>query len=161
MRKFIFLLVLLVLTGCIPFLMDTTRLAGKKTEQMAWEQLAADGDAEAMYKLGGMYCCGERPNFDDSKALYWYCRSAKRGQADAMLEVGKLFEHYIYTKGSVIAKDDLLAYAFYSLAVEHGNISAKEHKARLAGRLDKSQLEESIVLKKRYPRLYCENPREF
>jgi Sel1 repeat len=161
MKKIPIFLILVSISGCIPFLMDTTRLAGKKAEIVAWEQLANDGDAEAMYKLGEMYCCGERPDYDDSKALHWYCRSAKRKQADSMLAVGKLYEHYMYTKGSVVPKDDILAYAYYSLSVEHGNMSAKEHKARLAGRLDKEQRAESDILKKRFPHLYCENPREF
>lgn len=47
----------------------------------AIQKLAKQGNADAQYKLGVMYSEGKGIPKDDSKAVYWYRKAAKQGDA--------------------------------------------------------------------------------
>lgn len=53
--------------------------------------LAAKGDPEAQYELGGFYHYGYIGANDYAKASEWYQRSAKQGDTDAMIGLAALY----------------------------------------------------------------------
>jgi TPR repeat protein len=70
---------------------DATKRASIKTED------ASPDDPVAQYKLGNTYCCkgggplNDLSIYDNSKATYWYCKSARRGYAPAQLQLARLY----------------------------------------------------------------------
>ncbi|MEO8417904.1 MAG: hypothetical protein ABI475_04180 [Methylophilaceae bacterium] len=58
---------------------------------------AISGDPVAQYKLANNYCCKsagplkEASIYDNKKASYWYCKSAKQGYAPAQLQLGRIY----------------------------------------------------------------------
>jgi len=148
-------LLLVMLSGCLEVAYDTGRLAKIEGERQAWKRLANNGDAEAQYKLGHLYCCGERPYKNNVEALRWWCDAAKNGQRDAMLEVGKLYESSADYKGSIIPQDHQLAYMFYSLAMDHQNPDAEEYRDNITRSLTAEQISDAHVMMKLWPRFEC------
>ena len=64
-------------------------------------------------RIGIMYCLGEGTSMDKKKALYWFKKAAKRGNADAMLRIGE-----IYYVGIGVPQDYKKAFKWYSRADE-------------------------------------------
>ncbi len=149
----------LLLSGCIEMLYDGAKIGKRKAELHAWKFKAEDGDVEAQYKVASLYCCGERPYYDNIEALKWYCKAAKNGQRDAQFEVAQQYENTVNYKGSIVPKDDVLAYSYYTLAEKNHHPDAAEYRARLEEDLTEEQMTEAKVLVERFPRIWCENPR--
>lgn len=57
----------------------------------------ASNDVVAQYQLGNTYCCkGGGPMddltiYDNTKATYWYCKSARHGYGPAQLQLARLY----------------------------------------------------------------------
>ena len=100
--------------------------------------IAESGDDWEMERLGDRYLQGERIEMDRAKAREWYQRSgrssyelgymhqfdvnlplAEKGNAEAMLKVGRAYEH-----GNGIQKDHLKGYEWQKKAAEAGNSDA-------------------------------------
>lgn len=70
---------------------DATKRASIKTEN------AIPNDRVAQFKLGNTYCCkgggplNDLSIYDNSKATYWYCKSARHGYAPAQLQLARLY----------------------------------------------------------------------
>ena len=70
---------------------DATKRASIKTAD------ASPNDSIAQYKLGNTYCCkgggplNDLSIYDNNKATYWYCKSAKQGYAPAQLQLARLY----------------------------------------------------------------------
>lgn len=70
---------------------DATKRASIKTAD------ASPNDPIAQYKLGNTYCCkgggplNDLSIYDNNKATYWYCKSAKQGYAPAQLQLARLY----------------------------------------------------------------------
>ena len=62
----------LMLSGCVEAVYDSARFVKSVSQKETWKTLALQGDAEAQYRVGGLYCCGERPEYDNVKALRWW-----------------------------------------------------------------------------------------
>ena len=74
-------------------------------------ELAPSGDPEAQFMLGDMYRWGDIGAADFGKALYWYTRSAKQGNVDAMLGLAGMYGH-----GQGVKQDKAAAYRWLVLA---------------------------------------------
>lgn len=144
-----------MLAGCNETIFHFARFSRDETERLVWKQWAQNGDVEAQYKLGSLYCCGEKPDYHNQEALHWFCAAAKKGQRDAMLEVGKLHEGVYNIKGSSIPQNDILALAYYKLALERQNHSAKGPIVRLEAKLSEEQRKEADELAKDWPNIPC------
>ena len=70
---------------------DATKRASIKTAD------ASPNDPIAQYKLGNTYCCkgggplNDLSIYDNNKATYWYCKSARQGYAPAQLQLARLY----------------------------------------------------------------------
>ncbi|MCB2081458.1 MAG: sel1 repeat family protein [Rickettsiales bacterium] len=148
--------VVLTLSACIENIYKAAEWTMDIGESEAWKTQALQGDAEAQYKVGQLYCCGERPRYDNIKALYWFCMAAKQGQRDAMFEVGNMYENEHRYKGSVIPRDPVLAYTYYMLAVAQGNDGAVSPYNMLKETLTNEEQDRATAIFKQWPNIPCE-----
>lgn len=82
-----------------------------------YQKLAEQGDAEAQYKLGNMYCDGKGVEKDFEKAVKWYKKAAVQGHARAQFSLGLAYE---------IELEEKKAIEWYEKAAELGEIKAQE-----------------------------------
>ena len=146
----------LLLTACIETLFGAKEWVTDIGKSEAWKTQALQGDAEAQYKVGTLYCCGERPRYDNIQALYWFCQAAKQGQRDAMYEVGDMYENEHRHKGSVIPRDPVLAYTYYMLAVAQGNDNAVTPFEALKIKLSEEEQSRGEAIFHKWPHIPCE-----
>lgn len=168
MRLIVLLLLAASVTGCVEFAFDKARLTNEIYERQKWKQLAKEGDAEAQYKVGTLYCCGERPHYDNAEALKWFCKAAKQGQRDALFAIGYMYENANDYEGNVVPQDLVMATTYYTLAEKEGyprekietrNATTKDaiaHRKGAAVMLTREQKKESEMLVKRWPNILCE-----
>jgi Sel1 repeat len=121
---------------------------------------AVAGDPVAAYRLGAMYERGRGVAADPAQAEQWYLRAARGGEADAMFNLGALFERgprrepkeafewflrasdqrdaqaqlnlgLMFYKGEGVPRDAAKSRDFLSLSALNGNERAKELVERL------------------------------
>lgn len=80
-----------VLAGCVGATMGASTLALKTGPREELQPLAEAGDSAAQYELGKSYCC-MGVGFDTQTATEWLCLAARQGNADAMYELGRIFQ---------------------------------------------------------------------
>jgi hypothetical protein len=131
------------LSGCIDYAFKAADFAKEHAprtgEFSLWIVDANKGDPEAQYYVGNALCCGKRPLYNNHEALKWLCRSSRQGQRDAMLRIGGIYEKAHTIEGSVLPRDDTLAYVYYTKALEYGNDKAKVHKERVFNFLNEQE----------------------
>lgn len=128
-----------------------------KAEKISrWTYAANGGDAEAQYELGKAFCCGKRPYYNTYDALKWFCRAAKQGQRDAMYEIAKIYDNYYKEEGSIIPRDEIIAYVYYIKSVEHGNDAAKWPRDRKMNKLSADQRQKAQSMLNKWPDVQCE-----
>jgi TPR repeat protein len=87
----------LLLDGCYTPLIEGAQEGYDVARRDSLEADTATGDPVAQYKLGDTYCChGGGPMdrvsvYDNSKATYWYCRSARQGYGPAQLRLAQVY----------------------------------------------------------------------
>ncbi|MCB2081451.1 MAG: sel1 repeat family protein [Rickettsiales bacterium] len=145
----------LLVSGCNETIAEGMRFTRDESERFAWKQWALKGDMEAQYKLGKLYCCGEKPKHHNGEALRWFCAAAKQGQRDAMLEVGKFYHGDYHYKGSSIPVDPLRALVWFRLAKDHHNAEAEEYITEITPTLDAESLKEVEELVRDFPYTSC------
>lgn len=128
----------------------------KAEEAARWGYAANGGDAEAQYNMGKAFCCGKRPYYNTYDALKWFCLAAKQGQRDAMYEIGKIYDDAHKEEGSVIPRDEVLAYVYYKKSVEHGNDSAIKSMNNKFLDLNKREREKATKILDEWPEIQCE-----
>jgi hypothetical protein len=80
-----------------------------------WLPLAENGDAEAMYLVGGLFYWGRDPFTQDfEKAAAWYERAAQSGHGEAAQSLG-----YMYRDGNGFEIDLGAALRWFDLAAAH------------------------------------------
>lgn len=79
------------LTGCVGAAMSASTLAVKSGPREELQPLAEAGDSAAQYELGKSYCC-MGVGFDTQTATEWLCKAARQGNADAMYELGRIYQ---------------------------------------------------------------------
>ncbi len=90
----------------------------KSQAEQWWKKLAEKGNEVAMLLSGLFLSAGL---VDKSQAKKYYEEAIKKGNVDAMINLGDL-----YAEGKGVAKDYVLAYAWYTVAIEKGDDSQKE-----------------------------------
>lgn len=85
------LIVVIVLSGCVGATMGASTLAMKAGPRDELQPLAEGGDSAAQYELGKSYCC-MGVGFDTQTATEWLCKAARQGNADAMYELGRIYQ---------------------------------------------------------------------
>jgi len=93
-----------------------------------WSELAAQGNAEAQTKLGGMYLDGRGVTGDDTAAVAWIRKAAEQGHAPAQTDLGLL-----YARGQGVRKDDVEAVRWYRKAAEQGFAAAETNLGFMYG----------------------------
>jgi TPR repeat protein len=85
------------------------------SEALKWYRRAAEqGDKEATYQVGGLYCSGEGVPKDCAEGLRWYLNAAERGAISASCTLAQLYEF-----GAPGVKQDYAeAYFWYSLSTD-------------------------------------------
>lgn len=80
-----------------------------------WEEMAASGDARALFDLGVCYRRGEGVHQDNSKAVYYYSLAYEKGCGEAALNLGLL-----YNEGVGVKQDPEKAYELFEAAANSG-----------------------------------------
>ncbi len=95
-------------------------------------QLAAQrGHPEACFNLGQMFAEGEAGLPQDyAQAVSWYRKAAEAGMAEAANNLA-----IRYAMGQGVARDDALAYQWFSIAAALGDPLAPRHRDRVAQEL--------------------------
>jgi TPR repeat protein len=100
MKSFFWLAILaspLLLEGCYAPLMEGAGQGYDVVRRDSLQAETASGDPVAQYKLGETYCCqGGGPMdkvsvYDNNKATYWYCQSARQNYGPAQLRLAQLY----------------------------------------------------------------------
>ena len=81
----------ILLSGCVGAAMNASTLAVKSAPRDELLPLAEAGDSSAQYELGKSYCC-MGVGFDTQTATEWLCKAARQGNADAMYELGRIYD---------------------------------------------------------------------
>jgi hypothetical protein len=95
---------------------------------------AATGDAEAQYELGLAYS----QIWKNEEADGWFRKAAEQNVADAQYHLGDS-----YANGLGVSRDDVEAYAWFSVATLQGHVAAINARQSLASRLHRSEVEEA------------------
>ena len=105
--------------------------------------LAADkGSGKAAYVAATMYRFGQHGcERDMARALHYYQLAADRGVASAQFALGKLL-----MEGKHVARDDVLALVWLTLAQAAGNKRAEEYIPHLVQRMQPEQLQRAREL---------------
>lgn len=85
-----------------------------------WSGLAAQGNADAAFKVGMMYDRGEVVEHDASQAAYWYQQAANAGHPYAQHNLG-----VAYANGDGVEIDISKAMGWWLQAAEHGNVDSQ------------------------------------
>lgn len=122
---------------------EAERLKQYKTAHDHYQVAAEAGHAGAMYKLGSLYYAGNLENakeegyntqsvldavlngrknkpVDYKKAAYWFTKAADAGNADAMYDLGRMYE-----SGEGVTKDAVKGRQLIQKAADNGNKTAK------------------------------------
>ena len=88
---------------------------GNYPEAMAeFKQLAANGDAKAMYYVGFLYYRGYGVPVDHTQAASWFRRAAEQGDSQAQYYLGLMAQN-----GQGMQRDPVAAYASLSLSAKN------------------------------------------
>ena len=108
--------------------------------------LAQKGDAEAQLILGYMYQIGKDqtgggPKIDHKEAVKWFRKSAEQGISRAQHTLGLM-----YYLGQGVGQDQVVAYAWVSVAVLNGYEIVKTTKPLFAKNMISDQIAKAEVL---------------
>jgi hypothetical protein len=102
------------------------------------------GDAAAQYQLGTMYNTGQGVERNPDTAFTWFQKAARQGNAGAMYELGVAFYNG-ETLGGTTRQDVGFAWAWFTLASEHGESAGEREATRV-----RSELGDALALNARY-----------
>ena len=88
-------------------------------------QRAQNGDADAMYELGGYYYKGKDVPYDPDQACQWWTEAANRGNVNAQYNLGLLYKGGVST---YFCDDNLAGYWFNMAACNGDEEALKELK---------------------------------
>jgi hypothetical protein len=108
-------------------------------EAVRWVRLAAEqGDADAQFRLGGMYEYGEGFPENVAEAVKWYRLAAEQGHLDGQLKLG-----IMYAFGEGVPKDAVQAFKWNLLAAAQGeNFFSVQNKKNLSKTMTPDQIAE-------------------
>lgn len=153
------------LTGCVGAAMSASTLAIKSGPREELQPLAEAGDSAAQYELGKSYCC-MGVGFDTQTATEWLCKAARKGNADAMYELGRIYQGDVSRTlapgqklmQAINAKESRPhAQLWLSLAASADHPDARERLAKLT----KNMSENDGVIAKRLKEVWRNTPCEY
>jgi TPR repeat protein len=109
---------------------------------------AEAGDAKAQNELGVAYRMGEGIPKDKNEAVNWYRKAARQNYPDGLFNLG-----ISYYNGDGVATDEVLSYAWLTIAESAGSAEARAAKAQIASDWRPSRL---IRAKVRLAEIYAE-----
>lgn len=142
-----------ILAGCVGAAMSASTLAVRAAPREELRPLAEAGDSAAQYELGKSYCC-MGAGFDTQTATEWLCKSARQGNADAMYELGRIYDGDVSRTmapgqklmQAVRARESAAhAYLWLSLAA---SVDYPEAQQRLAGVRKKISVNDGVVVER-------------
>jgi len=86
----------------------------------ALRQSAAQGNAEAQFRLGVLYGNGDGVDIDHDKAVEWFSQAARQGHENALITLA-----WMYANGTGVEVDENRARELYLLAADHGSAKAQ------------------------------------
>jgi TPR repeat protein len=92
--------------------------------------LAEKGDRMSQFQVGMMIEQGQGADPNLNQAFDWYMKAAQQGVADAYFALGQ-----IYSRGEIVAKDPVKAFAWFDLAKKGGHSVAGDWLKMEATRL--------------------------
>ena len=92
---------------------------------------------------------GTRKN--DTDAVRWYTRAARKGNADAQLSLGSA-----YAMGSGVERDGIQAHMWVNLSVASGHPQASELLEIIEGKLSEGQIEAAVRMKEEWTQAQTE-----
>lgn len=158
-HRYLLVLILPLLAGaCWQRMMNTVSQAPALADRLQLLGSAEEGNVESQYMLAKSYCCGTGVYFDNEMALYWWCEAAKQGQADALFEIGRLYENTRKTEGSAIPTEPVRAYAYYTLAEARHQKDAAFYRRDLGKKLTTEERINAEALVAQWPNMQCALP---
>ncbi len=139
-------LLLALLNGCAGVAISSGTYAVKSADREALQPRAEAGDAQAQYSLGMSWCC-MGPGFDTQTSTQWLCRAATHGNAEALYELGRIYQGEISrtpAPGQKLVRlltansSPAHALAFYTLAAHAGHAEAATRQAQLEAASDEA-----------------------
>ena len=91
--------------------------------------LAEQGNADAQYKLGGMYEQGQGVTKDEAEAVKWYRKAAEQNDAEAQCNLG-----LAYATGQGVARDEAEAVKWFRKAAEQNDALAQNNLGSMYAR---------------------------
>jgi soluble lytic murein transglycosylase-like protein len=110
-----------IIAGVGACLLCAAAFAQTPPDLAALETAAQHGDPNALYTLAEKYRRGDEVTRDIQKSNALYCKAAARGNADALLELGK-----IHASGREMRPNEGVGALLINMAAERGNERAKE-----------------------------------
>jgi len=102
---------------------------------MWYERAAAQGNAEAMFRLGRLYYSGLGMKADYKKALVWYKKASTEGSTEARFDLG-----IMYANGDGVPRDYVLSYMWFNLSGAGGYDPARLRLDRLEARMPPAEV---------------------
>jgi hypothetical protein len=90
----------LLLSGCYAPVIEGAQQGYDATRRVMLKKDDEPNNPAEEYKLGNTYCCkgggplNDLSIYDNTKATYWYCKSARQGYAPAQLQLARLYSGY-------------------------------------------------------------------
>jgi uncharacterized protein len=128
-----------------------------KQQHAQWQSLAAQGQAEAQYRLGMSYCCGNGAGHSDALTGYWLCRAAMQGHRGAQFQLGRWYGWHLQ-KRLFFTDWEYPAYAhfWYSLAAAQGDELAATYRDALERDMTERQIEHSLNWQQHPGQIRCD-----
>ena len=115
-------------------------------EAVTWYGLAAaQGYAEAQYKLGVMYERGQGVPQDYKEAVKWYRLAAAQRHALAQWWLGLMYEYELLG----VDRDYVRAHMWLNLSVANGYSDASQNRDVVAKKLNSSQIQQAQEMAQR------------
>jgi hypothetical protein len=174
MKKFFLLAMLalpLLLNGCYTPLIEGAQEGYDVISRDPLQADAASGDPVAQHKLGETYCChgggpmDEVSVYDNHKATYWYCRSARQGYGPAQLRLAQVYSghpihglHVALRASALVGtvETDLgVALMWASIAASHGVDDAIALRDEITGQATGKERARAAALMKNWRTAPC------
>lgn len=101
--------------------------------------LAEQGNPIAQFNIGFMYSKGQGVVQNDSKAAFWFQKSASQGFPQAQFAIGLIYE-YKYYHGESVTDNLILAHMLFNLAAVNGDPKYINSRDRVAEHLTQFQI---------------------
>jgi len=134
---FLAIVAALMLFATTPVVADNT---GNK-DKFKLPAYAVEPKGTMEFDLGVKYARGEGVPESHAKAVHWYTKAAKQGNALAQSNLAMM-----YTHGRGVPKDDVLAYAWINIAAPQIGLHALLRKTSIAKSMTPTQIAEAQKL---------------